>query len=117
MPLFFLVVMTEEDQIHIAIVELLKLRKILHFHVPNQSKSSIQYRVKLKRMGLISGVPDLVLILDDGNVGFIEVKTSKGRLSPSQKEFGEECAKRCVFWGVARSVDDADALVNAWTGG
>lgn len=55
------------------------------FHITNEGKKKIQYAAKLKRMGLRAGVPDYWIGLNGGKSIFIELKTLKGAVSPSQK--------------------------------
>ena len=58
------------------------------------------------------GTPDLMGFRKrDGKMFFIEVKTSKGRLSKEQKEFAEFIKDYPVLYGVARSVEDALRIV------
>ncbi len=70
------------------------------FAVPNGGKRDIRTASILKSMGVRSGVPDLVLILDKGRTIWIELKAPKseefnftgknkagGRLSETQKDY------------------------------
>ena len=67
--------MSKESEIQITCNDYLnylaKYYNFRHFHVPNEGKRSIGYHLKMKKMGLKSGCPDL--------------KKEKGRLSDSQK--------------------------------
>lgn len=54
--------------------------RCLMFHVPNQNQH------KLKNIGVLSGVSDLVMI-HKGELYFVELKTPEGSQSPKQKEF------------------------------
>ena len=58
------------------------------FHCPNESKVPVQYRTKLKALGLSSGVPDLI-ILHPTRAGApgaaLEIKAPRGRASSAQK--------------------------------
>ncbi len=63
-----------EDQIHYAVVDYLRLRNCLFFHVPNQRMCTLSYRRKLKKLGLLAGVADLVIIKPDGKILFLEIK-------------------------------------------
>ena len=58
----------------------------LLYAIPNAGKLPVQYRVKLKRQGLIAGMPDLSLACPGkGGVAlFIEMKAKKGRVSVDQ---------------------------------
>lgn len=56
------------------------------------------------------GIPDL-LVMRNGRVWFIEVKTSKGRLSPYQERFKMMCEYYGVPYIVIRSLDEAQELI------
>lgn len=86
--------------------------KGIWFHVPNESvvskdnKLTDILRIKRKHcMGLINGAPDFVFITKEKTL-FIELKTDKGRLSESQKDFREWCADEGIDYFVARSVEE-----------
>lgn len=75
----------------------------LLFAVPNASRSPVQFRVKLKRQGLVSGIPDMIMSCPSGPYHslMIELKAPQGRLSPEQKaihpilqEYGN-CVRVC----------------------
>ena len=52
----------------------------LMYHIPNESNVPVQYRVKLKKMGLKSGVPDICLPVSKSGYHalYIEMKRTKG---------------------------------------
>ena len=81
--------MTKESDIQIACNQLLNYMAntyyFRHFHVPNEGKRSISYHAKMKKMGLRSGCPDIIVEYPQGRVLYIELKTKKGRLSDNQK--------------------------------
>lgn len=106
----------EEDSIQAAICLALSAMGVFYFHVPNQSagKTTIQRAMRLKAMGVRSGISDLVLIGRDGRAYFLEIKTEKGRLSDSQRAFMAICDNNDWPYGIARSVDDAIRFVRAW---
>lgn len=67
-----------------------------------------------QRFGLVRGATDLVGVLsvnERGYAVFIEVKTPSGRLSPEQKLFGELVTRLGCVYGVARSPEDALAII------
>ena len=81
--------MTKEADIQIACNYLLnQLSKIYffrHYHIANEGKRSLAYKVKLKKMGFRSGAPDLVIEYPYGKILYVELKNEKGTLSSSQK--------------------------------
>jgi len=81
--------MTKESDIQIACNEYLNYLSnkynFRHFHVPNEGKRSVQYHAKMKKMGLKSGCPDIIVEYPVGRILYIELKAPKGRLSDTQK--------------------------------
>lgn len=55
-------------------------------HIPNESKSSIRRRVKLKAAGLRKGMPDIFIPVTNQKYSglFIEMKVKPNRLSDAQ---------------------------------
>lgn len=82
------------------------------FHVPNQGKRSAVAGKILKDMGLVPGLPDLVLVAvpADGSpsrIAFLELKEQEdGALSSSQRAFRETCRTLGIPWGEARSLSE-----------
>ena len=81
--------MTKESEIQIACNQLLnELKEIYifrHFHVANEGKRSVQYFIKLKKMGVRAGVPDFIIEYPDAKILYVELKNETGQLSNSQK--------------------------------
>ncbi len=65
---------------------------------------------RLKRMGLAKGWPDL-LIIYRGNLIGIELKVAGGSISPEQKHIGAMFIAHGFAWGIARSLDDVEAIL------
>jgi hypothetical protein len=57
------------------------------FHCPNGEKRDSITASKLMAMGVKAGVPDLIFILPDGKVAWVELKLKKGKLSKVQEKF------------------------------
>jgi hypothetical protein len=57
-------------------------------------------------MGVHPGVADL-MVLCDGRVLFLELKSTKGRLSPAQEAFRDAVRTQGFGWALVRSLDDA----------
>ena len=53
------------------------------------------------------GLPDLYVIEGPQSWTWVEVKGEKGKLSPAQQVFADECRKADIPWELWRSVDDA----------
>jgi hypothetical protein len=80
---------------------------IVIFHVPNGGLRSKPEAAKLKWMGVLAGVLDLVLVLPDGRCAFWETKTPHGRLSDDQQAFTLRLMALGHRWAVVLSIDDA----------
>lgn len=75
-----------EDDLQIAIIQNLNLRsypRVFWFHVPNGKKRNIIDATKLKKMGIVAGVPDLIFF-KNGQIFCLELKVKKGRSSQAQ---------------------------------
>jgi len=81
--------MIKESDIQIACNVLLnhlsKAYLFRHFHVPKKKKKKISFQVKLKKMGLRAGAPDMIIEYPKGKMLYLEIKNQKGKLSEAQK--------------------------------
>jgi hypothetical protein len=57
-------------------------------------------------MGVHAGFADLI-VLCDGRILFLELKSLKGRLSPAQEAFRDAMLAQGFGWALVRSLDDA----------
>ena len=69
---------------------------------------------KRRWMGLLAGIPDVILVTPGGRCFGIEVKTISGRLSPDQREIHERMAALGIPVAVVRSLTEARAALVAW---
>jgi hypothetical protein len=108
---------TREDAIHAGIVEFLTLAahpKLLWLHVPNGALIKPSSRMYFARLGVFPGVADLVLVLPDKSVAFLEIKNQAGRLSEAQQAFQAKCALLKLRYRVARSISEAEEILREW---
>ena len=56
-------------------------------------------------MGTRKGIADYILLIQ-GKAFFVEIKTLKGKLSQSQKNFAEEATEKGYKYLIARSLDN-----------
>ena len=86
----------------------------LVFHVPNGGLRNRFTAARLKGLGTLAGVSDLIVLATEGAF-FIEIKPPKGgTLSPEQKAFRDAVRALGFKWAMARSIDDARAAFAAW---
>lgn len=106
-----------ESQIQRAIVQLCDL--ILEdgyrcIAVPNASIRTAGGKAGNYCPGLARGFPDL-LVIGQGRVCAMEVKTDKGRLSDFQKDWASWFTNAgATPWAVVRSVDDVMTCLTVW---
>ena len=103
----------EEHRIQCACVRWFSLQyPRLHgrlFAVPNGGRRDTVTAVKLRAEGVMAGVADLILLKSNRDYGalLIEMKTTKGRQSESQKKWQNiVCANGEYKYVLCRSFDD-----------
>lgn len=106
----------EEQRTHIAIVDYLRAvlpEPCMVAHVPNGGLRSKREAALLKAMGVLAGVPDIVVMAPGRQCLFLEVKASTGRESPEQKAFSENARAMGFTVAVVRSIDDVRKTLKA----
>lgn len=106
-----------EHKIQVQLMDYLAVagRRDLHwFAIPNGEKRHISVASRLKAEGVRKGSPDLVFMLPEGRVGWLEMKAAKGTLSPDQKAFRDKAESLGHLWAMARSVDEAIVTLSKW---
>ena len=110
----------EEHRIQSACVRWFRLQypKMKHnlFSVPNGGKRDAVTGAKLKEEGALAGVADLILLKSHRFYGalLIELKTSKGSQSDSQKEWQDKITKDGYKYVVIRSLDEFMQVVKQY---
>lgn len=104
---------TPEADAQRAIVQALRFalpRTAIIHHAANEITGGDR-RAKIRQsilvgMGVQPGFADLI-VLSGGRVLFLEVKSSTGRLRPSQEVFRDTVLDQGFGWALVRSVEDA----------
>ncbi len=79
----------------------------LVFHIPNRGLfNRFTGRYNIADAFFVPGIPDLAVMLPEGKVLWIEVKSEKGKLSPNQTAFHERLRGLEHDVIVARRVQD-----------
>lgn len=82
--------MTKEDVLQIQVVNYLKMqhKKAFYFHSPNGGKRNAREALKFKKMGVLSGLPDLMFL--DSTFNYcglaIELKIKPNKPTENQLE-------------------------------
>ena len=104
---------TPEADLQRAVVSALRFalpkRAIVH-HCANEvtepGPRGAKRQAILVGMGVHRGFADL-MVLSEGRVLFLELKSLKGRLSPAQEAFREAVIAQGFSWALVRTLDDA----------
>ena len=105
-----------EYELQVAIVGMIAaeaMPDVICFHVPNGGRRGKAEAGRLKGMGTLAGIPDLI-ILANGCAHGLEIKTDKGRLSGSQKRMVDRFSRAAVPYEIARSVTAARMILKRW---
>ncbi len=97
-----------------AIIRRLATLGIVALHVRNEGRRSDMEKLRAVADGMMPGFPDLILIGTHGRVGFMEVKSATGRLSPQQRDSIAMLHRRGQLVAVARDEDCAEDVVGLW---
>jgi len=106
-----------EHSLQVSVLEYLKLNAknpVYWFAVPNAGKRSWQGARDMKAEGLTAGVADLCIMLPEGRVAWLEMKTPKGRRSDMQDFFEDVCDHLQHPYATARTFDEAIAILRRW---
>lgn len=88
-------------------------RDVVAFAIPNGGWRSKSEAARMKAAGVVAGMPD-VGILCEGRVYFLELKTTAGKLSPTQRIVHERMRAAGHPVSVAYGLDDALAQLRRW---
>lgn len=100
----------EESTLQIGCVRWFRYQypRLTLFAIPNGGNRNLITAMTMKREGVLAGVADLFLAFpSQGFHGlWIEMKTSKGRQSPEQKQFQTDMEKQGYKYVVCRSFEE-----------
>jgi hypothetical protein len=105
-----------EDDFQIAVARLLDASGLDWFHVPNGGKRNVREGAKFKRMGVKSGVPDIIIV-NPTKTGIyaglcIELKVGKNRMSDSQREWERIFIQSRWHYYTAYGLSDVEILLS-----
>ncbi len=102
--------MLSEDEEQMILVDWMDYKRILYFAIPNGGKRPIQTAARLKRTGVMSGVPDLMICEPTKTLPglYIELKKVRGGVvSDKQKWWIEQLCKKGYRAIVCKGADHA----------
>ena len=97
-----------EQAIQKAVLQHLKLRgarNLFAFHCPNGGARTAIEGAIFKSLGVVAGVPDL-LIISDGKTFALELKADSGRVTPAQADVHQRMRAAGAIVGIARGIDE-----------
>lgn len=116
-------IVLKESDIQIQVADWLRLydsaRDFFFFSVPGEAMGAAKTgaglgrMARLKRMGLRSGVADIVIV-KAGRVYFLELKRDNGVISENQGKFALDCERVGAEYSVAYSFEEAQKILWAW---
>lgn len=79
----------DEENFQIGVVRMLRMAGHYVWAVPNGGNRNLREAARLKAQGVLAGVSDLVIMLPNRKMYFVEIKNpnGKGRQSPAQRDF------------------------------
>jgi hypothetical protein len=105
-----------EQQIQRALFDHLRWRGMpgaFAFHVPNGGwRSAVEAKI-LKGIGVVAGVPDIIII-HAGHCYALELKAEGGRATPKQLEAIAAMEAAGAYCAIAEGLDRALAVLEAW---
>lgn len=109
-----------EDQEQMRVVVYLQKKNILHYAVWNGGNKSMTEAIRAKRMGLVSGVPDICVPIPRGGFCglYLELKRLKGGvLSDNQAYWIEALRNQKYRVEVCRGADAAIEVIEDYFNG
>jgi hypothetical protein len=84
---------------------------VLWLHIGNGERRDVITGSRLKRMGVRPGAADLLFVRTGAPPLFLELKTSRGVQSESQRAFEARAIAAGAQYAIVRSIDEALALL------
>ena len=99
-----------------AAIEWIRLAapQVLAFHPANGGWRSLREAARFRWIGVVAGIPDIVVITPGGVAYFIEMKAAGGTLSPAQRHIHETLTALGSPPAICRSLDDVRRAFRAW---
>lgn len=124
----------QEDDLAKAVADFLRMAwpaELPWWHTPNGGKREQFERIdrrtgrtyryspeaeKLKKMGVLAGVPDLTFILPNGQAAFIELKVGDNTLSDEQDALRTVLLACHCGYATCRTLEEVQGVLAGWLG-
>jgi hypothetical protein len=108
----------KEDDFQKALAKYLDLKGVIYIHPPNGGTRNVIEATKLKKMGVKSGVPDILIFnRKRGYSGLaIELKVGYNKPSENQLEFMKQLSLEGWYCVVSYSLEECIDLVDSYLG-
>ncbi len=106
-----------EAALQYAVIEHLRLADVpglIYFHVPNQGKRTEVEGAHLKRMGMLPGTSDLILMAPGLGAAALELKAKGEKPTPEQLAFSYAWCEAGGVYAYADNIDSALAILTRW---
>lgn len=106
-----------EDQHQIALVTHWRLRRSPGWemwHTPNGGLRTPREAAKLKALGTLPGVPDLLLLCPAGRLHGLELKAGRNVPTPEQNAFGAAMQSAGLPWEWSRELNRSLSILEGW---
>jgi hypothetical protein len=109
----------KEHELQIALMQHVRFRGrpgLICFHVPNGELRDKRTAAKLKAMGTLPGVSDLVFVWNDGRLRnlYLELKVGSNKMTDAQRMFAECVVNAGGYHQCASTIDDALAILSLY---
>jgi len=106
----------KEDDFQKAVAKYLDVKGVLYFHPPNGGTRNVIEATKLKKMGVKSGVPDILIFnrRKDWSGLAIELKVGYNKPSENQLEFMKMLSGEGWMCVVSYSLDEVIELIDSY---
>jgi hypothetical protein len=107
-----------ERQVQLGVLDNLKLRgvpRLLWWHCPNGGSRNKAEAARLKQLGTLAGVGDLLLLDRRGRFFSLELKVASGaRVTEQQLAWRDAVNSNNGFAAIAHGVDEALRILECW---
>jgi hypothetical protein len=109
----------KEVSLHMTVAALIRRAWPEHlpwWHTPNGEQRDKRVAGKLKGMGVLAGVPDLIFIMPNGQASFIELKRKGEGLSADQLVVHDKLRALGCAYETCRTPEEVEDVLERWLG-